>query len=88
MLEFLPPLKGHILVNHVIRNITLERQESCRVSCYLDNRCLSYNFGHLQDGSYICQLSDSDHIQHPNDLLKTTRFIHRRTEVTVLYSEK
>ena len=83
-LEFMLPLDGNALVNHVIRNITLERQDACRVACYLDNDCLSYNFGRLQDGNYICQLSDSDHVQHPQDLKKNHVFIYRGTEVIIL----
>lgn len=81
ILEFTPPLDGHALVNHVIRTISLDRQDACRVACYLDNDCLSYNFGRRPDGDYICQLSDSDHYQHPYDLKKSSDFIYRGTEV-------
>ena len=82
---FLPPISGHALVNHVIRNITLDRQDACRVACYLDNDCLSYNFGPLQDGHFVCQLSDSDHIQHPKDLRKSDGFVYLGTEVIIMY---
>lgn len=81
ILEFTPPLDGHALVDHVIRTISLDRQDACRVACYLDNDCLSYNFGRRPDGDYICQLSDSDHYQHPYDLKKSSDFIYRGTEV-------
>lgn len=84
-LEFLPPIDGHALMNHVTRNITLDRQDACRISCYLDNNCLSYNFGHLQDGDFLCQLSDSDHIQHPEDLKKSDGFVYSGTEVIIVY---
>lgn len=80
ILEFTPPLDGHALVDHVIRTISLDRQDACRVACYLDNDCLSYNFGRRPDGDYICQLSDSDHYQHPYDLKKSSDFIYRGTE--------
>ena len=80
-LEFYPTLDGHALINHVIKNISLEKQGSCRVACYLDNDCLSYNFGRLQDKVSMCQLSDSDHIQHPEDLKKSSGFIYRGTVV-------
>ena len=80
-LAFIPPIEGHALVNHVIRNITLDRQHTCQVECYLDNHCLSFNFGHNQDGEPICELSDSDHRQHPEDLWIRERFTYVGTEV-------
>ena len=80
-LEFTPPHDGHALVNHVMMNITVDRQDSCRVSCYLDDYCLSYNFGRLKDRHFVCQLSDSDHIQHPEDLKKIDGFVYLGTEV-------
>ena len=64
-------------------NITVDRQDSCRVSCYLDDYCLSYNFGRLKDGHSVCQLSDSDHVQHPEDLKKIDGFVYLGTEVII-----
>ena len=71
ILEFTAPLDGNALINHVFKTIYLQRQDACRVACYLDNNCLSYNFGrHDLDGDFVCQLSDSDQMQHPGDLKK------------------
>ena len=77
----MPIIDGHALQNHVIKNISLERQDACQVACYLENDCLSYNFGQLQGGDHICQLSDSDHIQHPGDLKITDGFSYKGTKV-------
>ena len=82
-LEFTPPRDRHALVNHVMRNITLAREDACRVACYLDDYCLSYNFGRLQDGHFVCQLSDSDHKQHPEDLKEIDGFLYLGTKVTI-----
>ncbi|KAL9969885.1 hypothetical protein ACROYT_G022157 [Oculina patagonica] len=78
-LEFTSVIDGQALENHVIKNISLESQDTCRMACYLDNACLSYNFGRLQDHNYVCQLSDSDHYQHPKDLQQRKGFVYRGT---------
>ncbi|XP_068694431.1 uncharacterized protein [Montipora foliosa] len=74
-LVFIPAIDGHVLINHVIKNITLDGQDTCRIACYLDEDCLSYNVGHS-----VCQLSDSDHKQHPDDLKASDGFIYVGTE--------
>lgn len=80
-LEFFPPVNGYALVNHVVKNISLERDDACQIACYLKNECLSYNFGRLKDRSFICQLSDSDSNQHPQDLQWRQGFIFQGTKV-------
>ena len=82
ILEFTAPQDGDALINHVFKTIHLHGQDACRVACYLDNNCLSYNFGrHDPDGDFVCQLSDSDHMQHPGDLKKSRGFIYTGTKV-------
>ena len=80
-LLFKAPIDGHALKNHVIKNISLERPDACDIACFLDNDCLSYNFGRLPDGDHICQLSDSGHMQHPGDLQRREEFTYRGTKV-------
>ena len=80
-LEFAPPLDGNALINHVFKTIYLDKQDACRVACYLNNDCWSYNFGRHPSGLSVCQLSDSDHMQHPGDLKKSSGFIYRGTKV-------
>lgn len=80
-LKFTLPIDGQALENHVIKNISLESQDVCQMACYLDNACLSYNFGRLQNESYVCQLSDSDDYQHPNDLQQREGFVYGGTVV-------
>ena len=75
-LEYIPAIQGQALMNHGIKNISLDGQDTCRIACYLDENCLSFNFGH-----FVCQLSDSDHKQHPDDLKASDGFIYVGTEV-------
>ncbi|XP_068739843.1 uncharacterized protein [Montipora capricornis] len=74
-LEYIPAIQGQALMNHGIKNISLDGQDTCRIACYLDENCLSFNFG-----NFVCQLSDSDHKQHPDDLKASTGFIYVGTE--------
>ncbi|XP_068741488.1 uncharacterized protein [Montipora capricornis] len=74
-LQFIPAILGKALKNHVIKNITLDESDICRIKCYLDEDCLSFNFGHS-----VCQLSDSDYKQHPEDLKESDGFIYVGTE--------
>ena len=63
------------------KTIYLDKKDACRVAYYLDNDCLSYNFGRHPSGLSLCQLSDSDHMQHPGDLKKSSGFVYRGTKV-------
>ena len=82
-LSFGSPFHNKALVNHVIKNITLGlgMRSSCRGRCILDDNCVSYNIGPPIKDQVLCQLSDSDHIQHPKDLVTQEGFVYRNSEV-------
>ena len=82
-LSFGSPFHNKALVNHVIKNITLGlgMHSSCRGRCILDDNCVSYNIGPPIKDQVLCQLSDSDHIQHPKDLVTQEGFVYRNSEV-------
>ena len=82
-LSFGSPFHNKALVNHVIKNMTLGlgMRSSCRGRCILDDNCVSYNIGPPIKDQVLCQLSDSDHIQHPKDLVTQERFVYRNSEV-------
>ena len=82
-LSFGSPFHNKALVNHVIKNITLGlgMRSSCRGRCILDDNCVSYNIGPPIKDQVLCQLSDSDHIQHPKDLFTQEGFVYRNSEV-------
>ena len=74
-------------MNHVIKTISLDNHDACRIACYLDNDCLSFNFALLKDENFTCQLSDSDARQYPEDLVTLDRFLYVGTEVITLNLE-
>ena len=58
----------------------------CRNWCTMEDRCTSLNMVPREKNEIICQLSDSDQLQHPNDLKPTAGLIYRGTEVRIVCS--
>lgn len=81
MLRFSRPVEGAALQKHVIKRIALDSEHSCRVHCYLENTCVSYNFGKRASGEDVCELNNATHTEHPSDLKTTSNFIYRGSEV-------
>ncbi|XP_078371407.1 uncharacterized protein LOC144655059 [Oculina patagonica] len=81
-LNFKPPLDGHALKGHVIKNISLSvgMRSSCRGRCTMESKCVSFNIGPPINDQVLCQLSDSDDMRHPDDLKPREGFIYRGTE--------
>ncbi|XP_022807757.1 signal peptide, CUB and EGF-like domain-containing protein 2 [Stylophora pistillata] len=84
-LKFLQQKDGYGLVGHVIQNISLpigmHIYSHCRNWCTMEDRCRSINMGPSgEKNKFLCQLSESDHLQHPNDLKPMTGFMYRGTE--------
>ncbi|XP_074606892.1 uncharacterized protein LOC141859895 [Acropora palmata] len=70
---FLEPTEDAALQNHLIRTIVPSVSEHfCRVQCYLENECVSYNYGQEK-----CQLNNSTAAEHPLDLKAKRNFIYR-----------
>ena len=69
---------------HVIRNLTLtlDARNPCRRQCVMDGRCVSINIGAPINDKVICELSDSDHSLHPEDLKPRAGFSFISTEVS------
>ncbi|XP_078382078.1 uncharacterized protein LOC144664745 isoform X1 [Oculina patagonica] len=53
----------------------------CRVLCGAESTCVSINIGPpANDGFSLCQLSNSDHIRHPDDLKPQEGFLYWATQ--------
>ena len=79
--HFLYPVDGKALVGHVIKTVQVKTDDYCEIMCYGEHQCLSYNLGPLQNYGHACELSNSDHIRHPDDLVPMLGYIYRGTEV-------
>ena len=56
--------------------------EKCEIECFLEMKCESYNLGpQVENGDHVCELSNSDAIRDPPDLMTNQGFIYRGTKV-------
>ena len=65
----------------MISNHSVELNLDCPVQCALARECVSYNIGPTI--KFTCELSNSDHLQHPEDLKPRKDLIYRGTQVHV-----
>lgn len=80
-LHYLSHVADKALVGHVTRTVKVNNGDQCEIRCYQELECLSYNLGPYQDYGHVCELSNSDHLRHPDDLVPMPGFIYRGTEV-------
>lgn len=74
-------MSGLYLDGHVKESFEIQSKGDCELKCYLDDDCMSTNVGILHTGKYQCQLSNSDHELHPEDLKFREQFIYTAAEV-------
>lgn len=80
-LHFLYSVSDKALVGHVTRSVKVKNADQCEIRCYQELACLSYNLGPYKDNGHACELSNSDYLRHPDDLVPMPGFIYRGTEV-------
>ena len=80
-LQFTTPVQGYALQGHMIKNLSIGLHASCRDLCTMESHCMSFNLGPPTNDRVVCELSDSEHIQHPEDLTPRQGFVYRATEV-------
>ncbi|XP_066021889.1 uncharacterized protein [Pocillopora verrucosa] len=80
ILEFVQPEEDNYLENHVIKSLMVDNKDQCKVRCYAENLCSSFNLGiSATRGKLKCELSDSDHFQHPEHLICKEGFSYHPT---------
>ena len=82
--KFVPPVHGRYLVGHVFRNFSIGMYSECEKRCVWERECLSVNIGPPIHEKVVCELSNSDHVQHPEDLKPRQGWTYRGTEVSTL----
>ena len=80
-LHYLNPVPGKALVGHIITTVKVNYGDQCEIKCYGELECLSYNLGPHQVDGHACELSKSDHIRHPDDLVPMAGYTYKGTEV-------
>ena len=80
--KFLPPEFGQYLEGHVFLNLTTGiKHAPCEHRCLMESDCVSVNIGPPINDRVICELSNSDHFKHPEDIKQRPGWIYRGTEV-------
>ncbi|KAL9961396.1 hypothetical protein ACROYT_G030323 [Oculina patagonica] len=83
-LRFDKPVDGFALQGHVIENISVAIDDvrfECSALCSAESTCVSINIGlPANDGVALCQLSNSDHNQHREDLKPQKGFLYWATK--------
>ena len=82
--KFIPPETGQYLEGHMFINLTIGIYTPCEHRCVMERKCVSVNIGPISKDKVICELSDSDHFQHPDDLKPRPGWTYRGTEVWCL----
>ena len=77
-MDFKVTLKDKALVRHTFKTLPAIDDLNCQTKCFMEDRCISYTF---DERSRKCNLSDSDHIMHPEDLVDKPNAIYRGAEV-------
>ncbi|XP_078381972.1 uncharacterized protein LOC144664667 isoform X4 [Oculina patagonica] len=83
-LYFVIKIDGHALQGHVFKNLSLrvvpEMRRVCTHECLMEPVCVSMNIGPPIQDEFVCELSNSDHLLHPNDLKQREGFMYLGTE--------
>ena len=78
-------MEDDYLENHVIKSLMVDNKDQCELRCYAENFCSSFNLGISETrGKLKCELSDSDHFQHPEHLICKKGFSYHPTMVGIL----
>lgn len=80
-MHFFPSVAGKALAGHVFETIQVKSSEQCEIRCYRDHQCFSVNLGPYQVNGHACELSKSDHVRNPDDLVLRPGYIYKGTEV-------
>ena len=81
LIRTIPAMEGQALLNHTVGSFRVTERDFCEVKCFLHNSCVSFNLGPQESSGHVCELSDSDHIQYPQDLQNRMGFIYVAFEV-------
>ena len=67
-MKFAPLADGKRLEGHGFLNLSIGIYTLCEHRCVMESKCVSVNIGPSGNDKVVCELSDSDHLQHPKDL--------------------
>ena len=74
-------MEDHTLTGHVFKSMVIQDSSACDVNCFVENDCVSFNVKPLQNGDYLCELSSSCDVVHPEDLKEEQGTVYTSFEV-------
>ena len=88
VLEFKSAMKGYNLQGHIFKSVEVKSETDCDVNCYLESDCISFNVvTSPTDGTITCELSNSDHETHPEDLRRQFGAVYQPIKVKGITEE-
>ena len=88
ILEFKSAMKGYNLQGHIFKSVEVKSETDCDVNCYLESDCISFNVvTSPTDGKITCELSNSDHETHPEDLRRQFGAVYQPIKVKGIISQ-
>ena len=67
-MEINPSIEDRSLAGHVFKSMVIENHSACKVTCFAEDDCASFNVKPLQTGDHLCELNNSSDVIHPEDL--------------------
>ena len=84
VIQFTEKIANKALSNYVIQQKQVLDEDMCKVRCFLEPECVSFNFGQQNDGSPLCELNNRSHAQVPDAMQTRIGFIYRPVFVSTL----
>ena len=86
IITFKEPIPNKVLPGHVIRTEKVVDEGSCRVKCYMEPNCVSFNVGPEEVGGRTCELKNFTNESFWHSALEERKdYIHYAVEVHVLH---
>ena len=80
--RFQERIENKVLTNYVFKSYRGINEEMCEVNCFLQLGCVSYNHGTMDDGLFLCELNDREHMEVPSsELVTKDGFIYRAISI-------
>ncbi|CAH3186572.1 unnamed protein product, partial [Porites lobata] len=73
------------LQGHTFLNLSIGASKSCETECLYRRECVAINIGPAINDMRVCELCNSDHIQHPNDLKPRAGWTYKGTQNICAY---
>ena len=89
ILEFKSAMRGYNFQGHIFKSVEVKNETDCDVKCYLESDCISFNVvTSPTDRTITCELSNSDHETHPQDLRRQFGAVYQPIKVKgITFSE-